>query len=181
MASTLPIIDPCCTTSCTTTTSVEIPGPQGEQGPAGADGAPGTNGLNAYTTLAANFTMPAEQAADIAAVVSTGWMVAGQIIVIQGMGYLRVTAILSSTTVALFNVEDTATNAYLINVAPGTIGNSGNRVGPAGEQGPAGTYAQIYQDRAPGAPPDNLALPAISYPTGGGQVMQWDVASQLWV
>lgn len=43
----------------------------------------------------------------------------------------------------------------------------------------AGGGQQVYQDRA--TPPDDPTLPAISFPTGGGLVTQWDVASQAWV
>jgi len=39
---------------------------------------------------------------------------------------------------------------------------------------------QVYQDRNPAAP-DDPALPALSYPTGGGTVTEWDVASQTWI
>lgn len=42
----------------------------------------------------------------------------------------------------------------------------------------AGTQ-QVYIGRDPAAP-DNPALPAISYPSGGGTTTQWDVASQTW-
>jgi len=39
---------------------------------------------------------------------------------------------------------------------------------------------QIYQDHT-GSPPDDPTLPALSYPTGGGTLSQWDVDSQTWV
>jgi len=39
---------------------------------------------------------------------------------------------------------------------------------------------QVYTGAA--APtPDDPSLPALFYPTGGGSMQQWDVASQTWV
>lgn len=181
MASTLPIIDPCCVTTCTSTTTIQIPGPQGEQGPAGADGAPGASGLNAYTTLSANYTMPAELGSAQASVLNTGWMVVGQILFIQTLGYLRVVSVDSPLLVTLQNLANTPLSAYLINAAPGTIAASGSRVGPGGEQGPAGLYSQLYIDRGPGLPPDDPNQPALSYPSAGGNTLQWSVAGQIWV
>lgn len=46
--------------------------------------------------------------------------------------------------------------------------------------GGTGGAVQVYIDRAPAAP-DNPALPALSYPTGGGPLQQWDVGSATWV
>lgn len=39
---------------------------------------------------------------------------------------------------------------------------------------------QVYIDRAP-APPDDQSQPALSYPSGGGSLQQWDVATTSWV
>lgn len=180
MASTLPIVDPCCVTTCTSTTTVQIPGPKGEQGPAGADGAPGAAGLNAYTTLTANFTMPAELANAQATVANTGWMVVGQILYVATLGYMEVVTIDSNLLVTLKNLENTATSSYTSNAAPGTIAGPGSRVGPGGRQGPPGLFAQIYEGRGPANPPDDPTQPALSYATGGGQMLQWIVATQLW-
>lgn len=49
-----------------------------------------------------------------------------------------------------------------------------------GGGGGGGGSAQIYIDRAPAAP-DDPSLPALSYPTGGGPLQQWDVATAAWV
>jgi hypothetical protein len=46
--------------------------------------------------------------------------------------------------------------------------------------GGGGGVNQVYIDRAPAAP-NNPALPALSYPTGGGPLQQWDVATAAWV
>lgn len=39
---------------------------------------------------------------------------------------------------------------------------------------------QVYMDRAP-ADPDNIAIAAISYPSGGGSLQHWDVNTFTWV
>lgn len=55
---------------------------------------------------------------------------------------------------------------------------------PGGDLGSGGSGSsgaqQVYIDRAP-APPDNPALPALNYSSGGSPTSQWDVASQTWV
>ena len=182
MASTLPIIDPCCVTPCTATTTIQVPGPAGADGADGADGAPGVAGKNGYTSLAANYTMPAELATGQATVVDTAWMAPDQIVYITGLGYFIVDTIDSSTLVTLRNLEDTANQAYLTNAPPGTIAPSGSRVTAGGRQGPPGLFSQIYIDRHTLAlPPDDPTEPALSYPTGGGNLAQWDVATQLWI
>ncbi len=184
MASTLPIIDPCCTTQCTTSSSTQIPGPPGEQGPPGTDGAPGASGKNAYTTLTAQFTMPAEQALGQATVVNTAWMVPGQIIYVQTLGYLRISSVDSSTLVTLLNLEDAGTFAYLINAASGTIAAIGVRVGPGGEQGPGtgGGTNQVFIDyHLTSTPPTDPTKAAFSYPAAGGTVFQWIIGTQNWI
>lgn len=45
--------------------------------------------------------------------------------------------------------------------------------------GGAGGAQQVYTGAAPPAAPDNPALPAVFYPTGGGTLLQWDGAA--WV
>lgn len=49
--------------------------------------------------------------------------------------------------------------------SPGTGGNAGQ---------------QVYQDRAP-SPPDNPAIPAVSYDAATGSLQHWIVSSQSWV
>jgi len=44
---------------------------------------------------------------------------------------------------------------------------------------PAAPTQTIFQDRT-GSPPDDPTKPALSYPTGGGDLSQWDVQSQTW-
>lgn len=45
--------------------------------------------------------------------------------------------------------------------------------------GGGGGAQQVYTGAAPPAAPDNPALPALFYPTGGGTLLQWDGAA--WV
>lgn len=48
------------------------------------------------------------------------------------------------------------------------------------EGGGGGGGNQVLQDATGGPPPDPLRA-AISFPTGGGTISQWDVNSQSWV
>ena len=43
-----------------------------------------------------------------------------------------------------------------------------------------GGATQVYEGRDP-APPDNVNLAAVSFPTGGGTLTQWSVDLQAWV
>lgn len=113
-----------------------IPGPRGQNG---ADGAPGAPGASAYTIITASFTMPAEAATAIAEVASSAWMTTGMYVYMQGAGWLQVTAIPDANHATLMNLEDTATGAYALNVAPGTVLPNGSGIVAAGPQGPAGT------------------------------------------
>lgn len=71
--------------------------------------------------------------------------------------------------------------ALLCQIVDGGGGGTGP-AGPAGPDGPAGAAgpAGLYIDRAPAAP-DDPSLPALSYPSGGGTLFQWDVGSATWV
>lgn len=179
MAFTLPIIDPCCVTDCTESTGIQIPGPKGEKGDTGT-GAAGAAGKNAYTVLTVAFTMPAEQANGQITVANTGWMVVGQIIYIQGLGYFRVVTVDTSTLATVKNLEDLATEAYLINSAVGTIAAVGSRVGPGGEQGPTGAaFSGISQSDGDEPPADPTAA-SIRYPLTVGPWRRWDIATQTW-
>ena len=48
-----------------------------------------------------------------------------------------------------------------------------------GGGGGGGGTTQVYQDHT-GSPPTDPTQPALSFPTGGGDLSQWDVASQTW-
>ena len=120
-----------------------LPGPRGNTGTAGTNG---TDGVSAFTTLTADFTMPAELGTAVATVANTTWMTPGNTYYLQGAGWLQVTAIGSATSVTLMNLEDAATGAYPGNVAPATVIASASKIVAAGIQGPAG------DDGSSGAP-----------------------------
>lgn len=180
MASTLPIIDPCCLTDCTATTGVQVPGPKGEKGDTGI-GTPGAAGKNAYTILKVAFTMPAEQASGQITTANTGWMVVGENITIQGLGSFRVITVDTSTLATVRNLRNLATEAYLMNAAAGTIAGVGSRVGPGGEQGPTGAaFSGITQSDLLTPPTDPLSA-AIRYSSSGGGFIVWDIPTQAWI
>ena len=108
MAGTLPNLTTCCD-PCSDPTVVNIPGAVGATGAAGTNG---TNGKNAFTTFTAEFTVPAELASDVATVADTSWISKNQILYaakVDGsvIGYYQATAIGSSTSVTLKNLENT--------------------------------------------------------------------------
>lgn len=132
---------PCCAEDlCCDPVVTNIPGAQGETGAAGADG---TDGVNAFTTLTAQFTMPAEGANVVAAVANSTWMALGQIVYVTTAGWMRVAALPSALSVTLTNLEDTATGAYTENIAPGNAATNGSKVSPAGLQGSSGFVAPL--------------------------------------
>ena len=139
MSSTLPLPSQCCT-PCDSPVTVQIPGPAGANG---TNGTNGTNGVSAFTTVAANFTMPGELASVVATVVSTAWMGINEIVWVTRVdgtvkGYMQVTGIGGLTTVTLKNLKDTPSNAYTGNSTAGTV-NIGSVITPGGLQGPSGT------------------------------------------
>lgn len=123
-----------------------VPGPQG---PSGSNGTDGTDGVSAYTVTTVAFTMPAEQAAVDVEVASSDWMTPGMIVYVENCGWMQVTGIIDSTNIELTNLEDTATDAYTDNVAPGTVVAGSNSIVAGGLQGPAGV------DGVTGAPTDS--------------------------
>jgi hypothetical protein len=188
---TLPQIDNCCVQPCDETVVQNIPGPSGEDGSSGADGA---DGVSAFTVLTAAFTMPAEAATAIATVANTSWMTVGQIVFMQGIGYLQVDSITDSTHFVAKNIEDTATGAYASNAAPATVAAINSTVSPAGLQGPGvggggalalggdlkGTtaVARIALNNAIGALPVGNGTDDVSLAPGtDGQVLVSDVAT----
>jgi len=50
---------------------------------------------------------------------------------------------------------------------------------PSRGYGNSGT-GQVYVGRYP-SPPDDVTQAAVSYPSGGGAMVQWDVVTQAWV
>lgn len=179
MAFTLPIIDPCCTETCSGQTLVQVPGPPGPPGEDGI-GTPGAAGKNAYTVLTVAFIMPAEQANGQATMANTGWMIVGQNAFVQGLGSLGVVSIDSATKVTLKNLYNSATGVYATNSVAGTIAGVGSRVGPGGEQGPTGAAFSGLTQSDGDEPPTDPTSAALRYPLTVGPWRRWDVATQTW-
>lgn len=179
MASTLPVIDPCCITTCTGTTLVQVPGPKGDAGE-GIKGDAGASGKNAYTTLTSPFTMPAEGANGQAAVVNTGWMVVGEVVVMQGAGSFQVISVDSPLLVTLKNLANVVGGMYIGNAAPATVIAATARVAPGGAQGPSGAAFSGVDESDALTPPADPTRGALRYPVGGGPLIQWITASQSW-
>jgi len=57
----------------------------------------------------------------------------------------------------------------------GALTGSGSSSGGGGI-----TAMQVYVDRAP-ADPDNVNIAALSYPSAGGPLQQWDINTLSWV
>jgi hypothetical protein len=147
-----------------------IPGPQGLPG---ADGTDGSDGADAYTLLADSFTMPAELASATATVQDSSWMTTGQVVYMEGAGWLEVTAVPDSASVTLKNLEDASTDAYAGNVAPATVIAIGNKIVASGPQGPAG------EDGTDGAPVDAAYLVATANATLTNEVNLGALASGI--
>lgn len=129
MPSALPTALDCCCDELDSDSIIAVPGP------AGADGINGTNGINgknAFTTLSAQFTMPAVDATADIDVVDGSFIALGQSLFIENAGSFVVTAILSATAVTVENTGATG------NAAPGAIIPSGSKVTPGGPIGPTG-------------------------------------------
>lgn len=145
-------------TNCTSQT-VNIPG---SPGPAGIPGPAGQNGINAFTRTTANFTMPAEGESVTVTVLNSTWAAIGQVVFIEGAGYLEVAGIPNSTSLTLINLEETATSKYTDNAAPTTVIASNAGVSPGGVQGPPpnliilnetdGLYYRIRMNNESGGP-----------------------------
>lgn len=119
-----------CCSPCVAPVPTQVPGPEG---PAGTSPAPGLNGGNAYTTLTANFTVPAVGANVTVSVASTAWMATGQYVFIPGAGIFQVATIFSAQSVQLLYIVDSQ------NTNTGAVIVAGAAVVPSGKDGTNGT------------------------------------------
>lgn len=87
----------------------------------------GAQGQSAYTTTTAGFTMPAVSSTVTVPVASSSWMSIGQVIYVQDAGYMRVSAVPTTTSVTLTNVGTTG------NAAATTVIATTRTVSAAGE------------------------------------------------
>jgi hypothetical protein len=132
MSSSVPsVVRPqdCCASSCDSTVSSNIPGPAG---PSGANGNNGTNGTNAFTTVSAQFVMPAIAGTVVVTVADSSWAAIGQKVFVQGAGYFTVTAKTDGTHMTLQNT------GYTGNAAPAAIIAAANQISPGGIKGTDG-------------------------------------------
>lgn len=117
-----------CCSPCPDVQTVNVPGVQGEPG---ADGEDGVNGVNAFTTVAANFVIPAIGANVTVAVGNSTWMVIGQKIWISDgtdQGTFEVVSIPGPSSVELEFL------GYVDDSSAGATINSGAGVSPSGAQ-----------------------------------------------
>lgn len=113
---------PCTPTCCATATTTDIPGTPGDPG---ADGAAGQN---AWSTVSADFTIPAVDANVTVAVADNNWMVVGGVVITEGPSHFQVVSKSGSTSVVLKFL------GYIYDVAPGNTVSSGETIAPAGPQ-----------------------------------------------
>lgn len=126
--------------------AIRVPGPQGG---AGDDGTNGANGLDAFSYVAAQFDVPAQQdTVEVTLVDPAGnrWMLPGGVVAVQGagtggtvVGYYGVVSLSGTDTVTLINLRDDTTGLYPDNLdGTGTIA-AGMAIVPGGLQGPGGS------------------------------------------
>lgn len=131
-----------CCSPCPPIQQTNVPGPQGE---AGADGADGVNGVSAFTTVGANFIVPAVNANVTITVGNSTWMAVGEPILIEGPANFRVVSIPGPSSVELEFLGLSG------DVSPGATINSGDMVTPTGEVGPAISTPVAIADGGTGA------------------------------
>jgi hypothetical protein len=103
-------------------------GPQGVPGEKGDPGTPGQNGVNAYTEVESAGTVPAVGNTVVLSVANAQWVVDGQNIYIEGIGYYEV----QSHTDTTITAKNTGAPG---NASPGNPIPVGAGVGPAGYEG----------------------------------------------
>lgn len=128
---------------------VNIPGTPGANGSAGAAGA---SGSNAWASLAADFTMPAQGATGTATLDHTDWLTLDLPVWVEPLGTLQVVTI-TGNDVELRNLQDGA-GGYAWNLPPGTVAATTERVTPTGFQGLDGDLSGAAGGDLQGTYPD---------------------------
>lgn len=95
----------------------------------------GGGGSGAFATVTAPFTMPAVGSNVLVLVTDNTWMAPGEVIFIEGAGYVEVVSLAGTTGVTVKNL------GYTGNATPGTVIGIGEKVVPGGLQGPPGIDA----------------------------------------
>lgn len=140
----------------------------------------GATGQSAHTTTTAGFTMPAVSATVTVPVVSATWLTIGQMLYVQSAGYMRVSAVPTTTSVTLENV------GLAGNAAPTTAIATSRTVSAAGEKGLDGWSINVQRPTGSATMPaarnllvliDNPAADTlISLPLSAGGAADGDVA-----
>lgn len=117
-------VDCCCETQYEP--PVNIPGSVGATGAAGADG---TDGTNAFTTLTANFTVPALAASASANVEDNSWASIGQAVFLSDGTDVGTFEVASKTGTTVMSLTFLGANG---DASPGAVIGSGGSVSPAG-------------------------------------------------
>lgn len=174
-------------------------GDAGPAGPAGANGAAGANGVSRYTSLDADFVVPAVGSTVPITVGSTVWMSVGEWIYIRNGGWFVVQSIDNATQATVRNPgpadlapasgvpQNAAVGVTVSDLNNATQVGSSGRLGPAGAAGDPGptldpSVVYVVPSSPPSGPEDylrvyfNAAPPSI--PTVG-QFYTWDGAA--WV
>jgi hypothetical protein len=148
------------------------PGSTGPTGSPGSTGPTGSAGANAFTTTTASFTQPAVSSNVNVSVVSTAFMVPGEILYVASGGYYSVSSITSGTVVVLTNLGYTgnaapaATVPSLGGVSSGGVAGATGSTGPTGTPGGTGPLGPTGPTGTPGGT-GPTGVPGPTGPTGG--------------
>lgn len=130
---------------CNVCPEIQVTNVPGVAGSDGADGDPGVNGVSAFTTVAADFLVPAVNANVTVTVGDSTWMAVGEPIFIEGPANFRVVSIPGPSSVELKFLGLSG------DVSPGATINAGDVVTPTGEVGPSISTPVAIADGGTGA------------------------------